>query len=83
MNWIFIPAILYIIILIAVCFRILFETHSTNKTLAYLLFCIFIPVIGILFYLTFGINYWKKKHYNKKNLLNEKTLQQLKKDIKV
>ena len=81
MNWIFIPAILYIIILIAVCFRILFETHSTNKTLAYLLFCIFIPVIGILFYLTFGINYWKKKHYNKKNLLNEKTLQQLKKDI--
>lgn len=66
MNWYSITIAVYIIIVIAVLIRILFETHSTSKTLAYILFCVFIPVFGILFYLTFGINYWKKKRYSKK-----------------
>jgi cardiolipin synthase len=67
MNWPLIELIVYILFLIAVCLRIVFETQSTNKTLAYLLFCIFIPVIGVLFYITFGINYWRKRKYSKKS----------------
>ena len=81
MNFISIAIILYVVLLIIVCLRILFETQSTNKTLAYLLFCLFIPVAGIVFYLTFGINYWKKKHYNKKVQQDGEILRQLKKDI--
>ncbi len=81
MSWIIIAAVLYIILLIGVCIRILFETHNTNKTLAYLLFCLFIPVIGIGFYLLVGINYWTKKKYNQKITGDEKILRQLKKDI--
>jgi len=51
--------------------------------MAYLLFCIFIPVIGIAFYLVFGINYWRKKLYEKKLSLNEEILAQLKNEIKI
>ena len=49
--------------------------------MAYLLFCIFIPFIGILFYLAFGINYWRKKLYSKKSGQDEKILQHMKKHI--
>jgi cardiolipin synthase len=49
--------------------------------MAYLLFCIFVPVAGIVFYFVFGINYWRKKLYDKKMSQDEKILAQLKKDI--
>lgn len=81
MDWIWIAVIGYLVILLLVCLRVVFETHSSTKTLAYLLFCVFIPVIGILFYLTFGINYWKTKLYATKAVADEKLLQQLKKNI--
>jgi cardiolipin synthase len=70
MNWggNFLIGLIYVSILVVVCLRILYETRSTNKTLAYLLFCIFVPLIGIIFYLLFGINYWRKKLYDKKNV---------------
>src|SRR5688572_30313410 len=81
MNWNWIIAIIYGVILTAVCLRIVYETRSTTKTMAYLLFCLFIPGIGVAFYLVFGINYWRKKLYDKKMALDEKILEQLKKNI--
>lgn len=81
MNWIWIAAIIYGIILILICLRIIFETHSSTKTLAYLLFCLFVPVIGIIFYVSFGINYWRRKLYSKKSGQNEELLQRLKDEI--
>ena len=81
MSWKWIITIIYVIILAAVCLRIIYETRSTTKTMAYLLFCLFIPVVGVAFYLVFGINYWRKKLYDKKMALDEKILAQLKKDI--
>ncbi len=56
----------YILILILVCLRIIYDTRSTSKTLAYLLFAIFVPGIGIAFYFSFGINYRKRRIYSKK-----------------
>ena len=61
--------------------RILYDTHSSTKTIAYIFLCIFFPVIGILFYLAFGINYWKNKLYSKKTYENDKMLNELKKKI--
>src|SRR6188474_2546513 len=81
MNWTYIILISYLIILLFVCLRIIFETYSSNKALAYLFFCIFVPVIGILFYLAFGINYWKKKLYTKKTGENDRFLDQLKNQV--
>jgi len=66
MNWIVILDVLYVIILIIVCLRIVYDTMSTNKTLAYLLLVVFVPVVGILFYFSFGINYRKRRVYSKK-----------------
>lgn len=66
MNWIIILDVLYIIILIVVCLRIIYDTTSTNKTLAYLLLVVFVPIVGILFYFWFGINYRKRRVYSKK-----------------
>lgn len=80
MSLIIIITILYILLLLFIWLHILFETHDTTKTMAYLLFTLFIPVIGIGFYLLFGINYWKKKQYNKKINRDEEMLRQLKKD---
>lgn len=71
----------YILILLIICLRIIFETYSSTKAWAYLFFCIFVPGIGMLFYLAFGINYWKKKLYTKKTGENDKLLSQLKKEI--
>jgi len=81
MHWTWIAIICYLVVLLLVCLRIIFETHSSTKTLAYLLFCIFIPVIGIVFYITFGINYWKIKVYSKKLAEDENLLKALKKNI--
>lgn len=80
-HWNWIAGIIYIAILIIVCLRIIFETRSTTKTMAYLLFCIFVPVIGIVFYIVFGVNYWRRKLYDKKMSQDERILAQLKKDI--
>ncbi len=77
MNWTTIGGILYILLVMLVCLRIIFETHSTNKTLAYLLLTLFVPVFGMLFYLTFGINYWRIKTYRKKMDSDTRILQHL------
>ncbi|HUR66267.1 MAG TPA: cardiolipin synthase [Chitinophagaceae bacterium] len=81
MNWPVIGIILYVAILLMVCLHILVATQHANKALAYILFAISVPLVGIGFYLTFGINYWRKKRYNKKILQNKSILKQLKKDI--
>ena len=81
MNWALIGLAIYIVILALVCLRIIYETHSSSKTMAYLLFCIFIPLVGILFYLAFGINYWRKKLYTRKMRDDEKMLEELKKHV--
>jgi cardiolipin synthase len=81
LDWKWIAGMIYIVILVLICLRIIFETRSTTKTMAYLLFCIFVPIVGINFYLIFGINYWRKRLYDKKMSQDEQILSQLKKDI--
>ena len=81
MNYRFVILIIYCVILIIACLRILYDTHSSTKTIAYLFLCIFLPVFGIIFYLTFGVNYWKNKLYSRKMNANDKMLDELKKKI--
>lgn len=66
MSWVIIPEIAYVVALVLVCLRIVYDTTSTHKTLAYLLLVIFIPLLGILFYFWFGINYRKRTIYTRK-----------------
>lgn len=81
MNWVLLYEILYIIILIVVCLKIINDTRSTTKTLAYLLFAVFVPIAGMAFYFFFGINYRNRKIYSKKLVENEDLALKLRKKI--
>lgn len=74
MNWLLVYEIVYIIVVVLVCLRIIYDTRSTTKTVAYMLLVVFIPVAGIFIYFSFGINYRKRKIYNKK-LIRDHTLE--------
>ena len=80
MNWLLLLEIVYLIILVLVCLRIIYDTRSTTKTLAYLLFAIFVPFAGMLFYFSFGINYRKRKMYSKKLIADDSMSAKLKED---
>ena len=81
MNWVLILELLYVLVLVAVGMRIIYDTKSTVSTLAYLLLIIFLPLFGIFFYFAFGINYRKKELYSKKIINDDKLWDQVKQDI--
>lgn len=70
-KWILVGEIVYLLILIVVIVRIMYDTRSVTKTLGYLLLVIFLPVLGMVFYFSFGINYRKRKIYSKKLIVDE------------
>jgi cardiolipin synthase len=81
MNWLLVLEVIYLILLVLVCLRIIYDTRSTTKTLAYLLLAIFVPVAGMLFYFSFGINYRKRKMYTKKLVADDDMSAKLKENI--
>jgi cardiolipin synthase len=81
MNWLLLIELVYLVVLIIVCLRIVYDTRSSTKTLAYLLLAIFLPVLGMIFYFSFGINYRKRKLYNSKWLVDEALLTELRSTI--
>ena len=83
MDWLYIIGAIYVAIVIAVCLRVIYETRSATKTMAYLLLILFIPVGGVIFYVLFGINFWKSKLYSRKSKDDEKMLNRLKKEMEV
>lgn len=64
-TWVLIGESIYLLFIILVCLEIIYNTRSTTKTAAYILLVIFVPIIGVFIYLSFGINYRKKKIYSK------------------
>lgn len=83
MNWILIGEIVYIILIILVCARVIYDTQSTTKTLAYLLAVIFLPFVGMIIYFSVGINYRKRKIYSKKIFNNPELKREMTMRIRV
>lgn len=81
-DWVLIGEIVYVIVLIIVCLRIIYDTRTSTKALAYLLFAVFVPFVGIIFYFSVGINYRKRKLYSKKFFADDAFQRQLEIDIK-
>ncbi len=77
-DWVLIFGIIYIILIVLVCLRIVYDTRNNDKTLSYLLLVIFLPVIGTIFYFSLGINYRKRKIYTKKLIENKNLAKKLK-----
>lgn len=63
--------IAYLIGIVLLAGKIIMDTKTTSKTLAYLLLIIFLPLAGIIIYFVFGVNYRKNKFYNFKFERNE------------
>src|SRR5574339_771403 len=80
-NSVLIVELVYLLILIIVCIRIIYDTNSTVKTLAYLMLAIFIPIFGMLFYFAFGVNYRKRELYSKKIINDDNLWNQVKQNV--
>ncbi|NCA85695.1 MAG: DUF412 family protein, partial [Clostridia bacterium] len=78
MTWLLTIEIIYFLIVLLVIMRVVYDTRSGAKALAYILFIILLPGIGMLFYFSFGVNYRKHKLYSKKIVENEELLQKIK-----
>ena len=77
MKFLLLYEILYVLLIIAICLRIVWDTRSVSKALAYLLLVIFVPILGAIFYFSFGINYRKHKIYHKKLTIDQSFRQRL------
>lgn len=78
-KWIIFVEIAYFIFIIGVCLRIIWDTQSVTKTLAYLLLVVFLPFFGAIIYFSFGINYRKRKTYIRKLQADEPLEQEYRK----
>ncbi|HCX99704.1 MAG TPA: cardiolipin synthase, partial [Bacteroidales bacterium] len=76
MKWLLLFEILYVAILILVVLRVLYDTRSGVKALAYILLIVLVPFFGVFFYFSFGINYRKSKLYSRK-IVEDEVLNQI------
>ncbi len=74
MDWNFIGSITFLVIyygiIILVFFRILLENKNPIKTQSYLLLLALLPVIGLIIYFFFGVNFRKRKMFSRKALFD-------------
>lgn len=81
MNWLLAGEIAYMIIVVLVCLRIIHDTRSVTKSMSYVLLVIFLPLIGIFIYFSFGINYRNRKIYSKKLIKDVGVGNQFRKEV--
>lgn len=73
--------IVYFIIVVGACIKIILDTKSSSKAISYLILVITFPVVGIIFYFSVGVNNRKKKMYQKKLKRDQDTFPTLEKNI--
>jgi len=65
----------YYAVVIVFFFRILLENKNPLKTQSYLLLMVMLPILGMLIYLFFGVNFRKEKLYSRKGFSDQKIIQ--------
>lgn len=68
----------YIIGILFLSVKIILDTQNVSKTLGYLMVIFFLPVIGIMIYFLFGVNFQKNKFYKIKIKKNEEVYYRIK-----
>ena len=68
MSWLNIIFLVYQIIAIAAVIHVIMDNRQPAKTMAWALVIWFIPVVGIVFYLFFGINTRKERHVSERSM---------------
>lgn len=86
MNWwnitTYVIILLYGLTVISVVINVILENRNPVRTLAWIIFLVTVPFIGIIFYVYFGINYRKIKMFSMKELGDIKWLQYMSQDQK-
>lgn len=65
-RWRFLIEVLYFLVVLVTVLRAVADTRNSTKAMAYVLAILFLPIIGIIVYYSFGINHRKRKLYDKK-----------------
>lgn len=81
MSWLAMASVGYVVLLVFVCLRILYDTDSSSKSFAYLLVTLMLPGIGMFIYFAVGANYRKNKIYSKKIVSDEKLFAEIRRQI--
>ncbi len=81
MNWTIFGLIIYSLLVLFVCLRVLYDVRSTSKTFAYLLVVVLLPGLGILIYFAVGANYRKAHLFSKKIVNDDKLLEDIREKI--
>ena len=68
MSWLNIIFLVYQVIAIAAVIHVIMDNRQPAKTMAWALVIWFIPVVGIVFYLFFGINTRKERHVSERSM---------------
>ncbi|TBN04771.1 cardiolipin synthase [Hyunsoonleella flava] len=69
--------ILNYIIAISAAITVILKNINPTKTLSYILVLVFFPFFGVLVYYLFGQEYRKNKIFNRKRVLNQKTIKSI------
>ncbi|WP_272022655.1 cardiolipin synthase [Olleya namhaensis] len=80
--WTIAIVINYILVVIAVT-TILFKSINPTKTLTYIIVLLVFPFFGLIVYYFFGQEYRKNKIFNRKDVLNNKLIKSINKDLKI
>ena len=80
--WTIAIVINYILVIIAVT-TILFKSINPTKTLTYIIVLLVFPFFGLIVYYFFGQEYRKNKIFNRKDVLNNKLIKSINKDLKI
>ena len=68
MGWLNIIFILYQIIAIIAVIHVIMDNRQPAKTMAWALVIWFVPMVGIVFYLFFGVNTRKERHVSERSM---------------
>jgi cardiolipin synthase A/B len=63
-------SLLFLITSVAIAFIVIFEKRSPDKTVAWILALVLLPILGLIFYLIFGQEYRKNKMFSRRGLKN-------------
>ena len=67
-SWKFILFTIYELIVIITIIHVVMDNRQPSKTMAWTLVIWFVPVVGIIFYLFFGVNTRKEKHISQRSM---------------
>ena len=68
MNWFNIVLIVYYVLVTIAIVHVIMDNRQPAKTMAWALVIYFVPVVGIVFYLFFGINHRKERYVGERSM---------------